>query len=731
MTNNLMLWAALLLLVGSAKASDDNKNAQEFDPPAPIHGVLTLHNGDQLRYAYHFDHNALRNCVRVGDSLIALTESGDLLRFDARTLKPTAQRLLPGRGTAIAKSNHGTVLVGMSDGRVAEVDPVDLRLRPLFVSDGAIEWLGSHMSSRNGRLKIVAVVSKRTNLPFVPGEMMESADKRLGAARRKHRVFVVVFAGGKQEHFDITPGKDSFEYTTYFLDGSARLWMGADAGEFGGRCAYMDLATGKIHMISAKSGPIRGFLRASDGRVLAYGGMSHLGLEYGFVARVDQRKLQRLRAFDDKSKREDQKGQTPSTPVEQNLPTGPVDLMSADTSGKGFWVVAAHTLYRTNVDFSEWAKIIDLGGRWFGGRNYSVGNTPTVNALIPTEGRDLLFATGRDGFTRVSGGIVQHFAVAGQLENGERDPVMDIWGTSLGTLFLTGGDYHVAWKPQRDGWHRLSFAPERPPKNLDAYWSSVEPLVEDTSGILAIVGDNWTPGECVLVERRLDGVVEKEAWGGGECSYAWSSDEAVFATSRREIVALAKDELKVWEGNHWRKVGSATRDSDIMRLVDRRGRQYIMLVTTQQADIFYDAALGDLLSLTHDPDGTLRLQPVEFHGRLKGPVAVLDAVPEDEGNVLLATTKGLFRFHGADSSLEELGSPESPGVLKSACRDAQGRFWAIGTKLHISSDGGKNWESLDVPMISEGHSRRLRPDPENPRGIILALDDQGVVFIGW
>jgi hypothetical protein len=90
-----------------------------------IQGSVDIRDGRQVRFRYYFNHNALKDCVRVGNSLIALTESGNLIRFDAETLRLQGQAIIPGRGTAIAPASN-RVLIGTEDGRIYGVDPASL-----------------------------------------------------------------------------------------------------------------------------------------------------------------------------------------------------------------------------------------------------------------------------------------------------------------------------------------------------------------------------------------------------------------------------------------------------------------------------------------------------------------------------------------------------------------------------------------------------------------------------
>jgi ABC-type multidrug transport system ATPase subunit len=52
------------------------------EPPKPTTGEVRIGSGRVVEYTIHFDRNSLRDSLRLGDGLIALTSSGTLLRFE-------------------------------------------------------------------------------------------------------------------------------------------------------------------------------------------------------------------------------------------------------------------------------------------------------------------------------------------------------------------------------------------------------------------------------------------------------------------------------------------------------------------------------------------------------------------------------------------------------------------------------------------------------------------------
>jgi hypothetical protein len=61
---------------------------------APVAGALDV--------SQDFDRNALQAAVRTGDAIVAVMASGNLLRFDARTLALAAEAVPHTRAAAIA-----------------------------------------------------------------------------------------------------------------------------------------------------------------------------------------------------------------------------------------------------------------------------------------------------------------------------------------------------------------------------------------------------------------------------------------------------------------------------------------------------------------------------------------------------------------------------------------------------------------------------------------------------
>jgi hypothetical protein len=97
----------------------------------PIAGSVDLPVGSQARYSYHFDHNALTDGVLAGRSLLAITDSGNLLEFNAGSLVLSGQAIVPGRASSIAKESVDSALTLKATSR----GQLLLQVCPLLVSE--------------------------------------------------------------------------------------------------------------------------------------------------------------------------------------------------------------------------------------------------------------------------------------------------------------------------------------------------------------------------------------------------------------------------------------------------------------------------------------------------------------------------------------------------------------------------------------------------------------------
>lgn len=723
--------AALLIIAAvttsSAWASSQQSVSSVPRIGGPITGSTPAEHLGTVQWSYHFDHNALKDAELVGRDLVALTESGNLVRFDAETLAITAHQVVPGRGIAIALGDPGKLLIGAEDGQIYELTSDTFALTPVTKAAGRVVWLSSGKAIGKAH-SIVAVIDARADVMPWPGEPFKAYETR--SARIERQVVdplrVLISAGGTPKYIPFKQGSFATP-DAFMLDDSDRLWMGADKGEWGGQYSYMDLRTGNVRSFDTSSG-VLGFLQVRDGRVLAYGGMSHLGMESGFVADVSRKPAVYLREFTNRPKTElpkatrrvleQARAQRPKELA--GSPQGAVDLVIEDNVSGGFWVLSAHEVYSCDREFAKWEKVADFGGRWSGGRNYSVGNTPTIRRVlaIGADHSDLVAVSSRDGLARLSNGIVEHLQVHGQIESS----IIEVWPTSIGIVFLNDDDSHTGWKLSDDGWQRLRFVPDERPSDTYTYaaWSFAEPILDD-HGIVAYFGTNSTPGErgFLKVGDQLKAAVLK-TWTDQSSFYGSS----ILGTPDGTMLEVSDDGLRRWDGKEWESAGShSVSDTDRRRLL--KARSYIPLIELGSRMVFLDAELGDLLRLTRSEKGyDLRLLTTA-KGRV--PSGIFDAIADRDGYLLAATASGLVRFQPESGERRVIPAPSTSEEFKTIFRDSAGRIWTAGDLLYVSFDEGKHWSVVRMPMLSPTYIKRIRE--VSPGTLAIALHDRGVVFV--
>ncbi len=132
--------------------------AQADEAPPPASGTVELPTGLSAHYEYHFNHNALGPSQIRGNALIALTESGNILRFELATRRLTRERITPARAVCLGRGIHDEVLAGFEDGRVCQVDPTTLELVALARLTGKPQWVGALEGGENMDRRILGVV---------------------------------------------------------------------------------------------------------------------------------------------------------------------------------------------------------------------------------------------------------------------------------------------------------------------------------------------------------------------------------------------------------------------------------------------------------------------------------------------------------------------------------------------------------------------------------------------
>ena len=569
-----------------------------------------------------------------------------------------------------------------------------------------------------------------------------SAEKGLAAIKAGPTYAVEVYERGKLREL---PFPDLRLFTIpghYLLGPDGRLWVGADNGEWGGKCYYMDLRTGAVRTLKDGINGVLGFLLAPQGRVIIYGGMAHMGSYEGYVAGVNPNGITKLADF-----HFDPWGEIPSnTPVtgevqraareaaerkaqeDKDHPKGPIDLIEIDSAEGGFWVVSQQVLFHASEDFHDWKRLAELGGRWIAGRRFSVGGTPTINELfaLPNDKNTLVAVMGQGrALMRISGGHIERHQASGQLE----EPLTDLWQTANSTLFVDEGpEDHGLWMLQRDMWRRVSLFPDKPPADDGTTWYFAEPFGNEGSPIMAFAHDNLGPGVAFLIKLNDRGEpLIVNSWPGDSSEF----ETAFLRTSDDVILKTADKKLFVWRGKQWEDVGRSEYSSDIDRRMTMNGRKFEFLGTVGDSGLFpWETEYGDLYRLNKPsgPNKTYSFVRFKYPGEpdLRG---VFDAVRDGKNRVLITTATLIFELDLATGRRVPIPTPNRADEITSVCRDARDWLWAVGAFLYVSSDDGNHWTEVKLPMMTHTASKRVRPNPNQASEMFVTLGEIGAATI--
>ena len=126
-----------------------NGGGEQPNPPEPVVGPvwkvveesIALPTGVKAHATHHFNRNALSAACLTEDGLLAVTDSGNVLRFDPKELR-LQHEIRPNEavGNLIAAKGVSALAAG-ADGRVYRIDPKTLKLTEFAKLPAAPRWM--------------------------------------------------------------------------------------------------------------------------------------------------------------------------------------------------------------------------------------------------------------------------------------------------------------------------------------------------------------------------------------------------------------------------------------------------------------------------------------------------------------------------------------------------------------------------------------------------------------
>jgi hypothetical protein len=651
--------------------------------PPRLAGEVRLESGLAASYAYHFDRNAIADSRLTGDALIALTCSGNLVRFDARTFAPTHHHAGASAAVCLGTGGRGEVLAGFRDGTLAEVAPSNLSLRIVARLPAEPLWIGGRRTA-DGMLAVAKRPVHRRADPDEDGMVL----------------FHVTGANDIRKSPLEAPdnaGPEGRVASAFLLDRRDRLWLGRDTGEWGGWCGYVDAPDGRFVQVPEwKYKNLYGFTELEDGRILAYGGMLHMLLAGAAILRVSPT-VEKVLDVPDRIP------ETGPRPVDR--PRLPVDRILQERDTRDLLVSSFGQVFRTDSTLQRWTFLRELKTRCRPGRPDAIASYPALSTAHAPGGGRLLCATRRDGYVTLEGDRQTSHALVGQL--GAERITGILRGTHVPFLLESAGS-GSPWCLRGNAWEIVPVLPDGRKQEHEA-WQEARVTTDKEGDLIAFCGTNCTPGSRVTV-RWKDGrpsVLAAEQSDSRPAQAFVTPDGTPWITRSGKLLNLA--------GGTWTTVGEAPEPSPGLRAASDAGPPWILFSPTEDR----------LYRLTCGPgQQTPRLEQVQQEPGIK----IHDATPWTDGNVLLATSAGL-RVYDPASGHAIPGPVDLPSRdIRAVCRDGSGRLWASADRVWMW-DGSRLHDMGAVPMLDATSVSAMEADPEHPDGVILALGRRGVLFV--
>jgi hypothetical protein len=660
------------------------QEGKQPDPPKPVIGPewkvegqsVKLPGGLQAHAAYHFNRNALSAACLADGGLLAVTDSGNLLRFDLKDLR-LQQELRPDEpvGGVVAAKGVGVLAFG-AGGRVSRVDPKSLKLTEFAKLPAAPRWMIGFRDPSGQKDGVLAVVQSGA------GEM---EIHRLGFGQPSSEKYKVPFRLG--------------EAGAFLLDGKSRLWLGVDAGEWGGWCGSIDLGAkaGKVETPGDAPSNVYGFVELPDGQVWAYGGTMHLGSTSGFITRVDRGKSEELASFGCLGR---EKADGPP-----KRPRYPITHVVPDAKGDGLLIFSYSDLFRVDAKLANWQYLgaVELRYRW--GRPDAMGAYPALRTILAVGDKpgELICTTARDGLLRIRDGKVTQFVVPGQIGDDRVDTLLPAAGATL--LAGEGG----VWRFDAGRWQPVSLFPTEPPSKREG-WYEQSLMLDPERRPVALCRSNTTPGTFALTRLR-DGKVETLASGASSFSALGgfaTPDGGHWCAEREELLRLADGK--------WKQAGKAP-DKFLwgLRAVGQSKPPWVLHCE------------GALYRLT--PGKGARETELTAVPLPAGLGVVRDALALDGGQILLACTAGLRLFDEKTGKVSECPfAPPRGSEVRALCKDGRGRTWLAGNGLWLVDAKGAVHDLGKLNRYGTT-AHAIGADAADPTGVIVALGGRGVLVV--
>jgi hypothetical protein len=665
----------------------------------------------------------VQDTVLAAGRLLALARAGHVLAFDARTLAPAGERILPRRALCLGPADANGALAGLSNGAVVLVKPADLSASTIAEVPGRPVWVGRRSS---GGLLIAYGNPPRTPYGWT--------DRPVDVLRLKD------VEGGREYPVGAA--------TMFLRDGKDRLWM-ADGGPEG-KLQVLDLRTGKLNDVSLKDGwaGVQGNSELADGQVWGHGGLLRTGARTSFVVRVESGgKASLIWSSTGQARRE------------PGQPDTPISHVVDDPAHERVLLVSHTEVVETDASLGHWKLVASLALKYQAGR---AGVVTRATGRVHLDGERLLLTLAQGGLLEVTASRADRHLVpgAGQAERhllpGQNSVLRPSEIVRVGDALIfhgEGGPLHYV-----GGTWRLPPETALPPRELigagrvegdERVWAAAVsiPVDDKTSVMVTKAGARrWYSGHL----HGMKDTVVTGRWEGGAFKLLGHEDlpiepDDTFATPDHQLWNVDDQGLWHFEKDKWRMVMS-TPDSmhgkasgGVLDLMGARGYstvksavgeplRFVPGVGPPWIGLPWCASSWTMARLDLNEAGGAPLIddiPVQIDGER---LQIRDAHAMGEGKLLLATDRGLHAYELRWTTAQPLRPAGLDGEVGIILRDRAGRVWLAGRGLWLL-EGETRAHALHpaIPALAEADIISMAEAPDGR--LALGLSGRGAMLL--
>lgn len=685
-------------------------------------GVVQIQNVGKVRYTYHYNRNALEDAVVLGDGVIALSESGNLLRFERESLALVREAFGSPPAYCIGCDSRQQVYVGLVDGQICRVEPQTLGLTCVTTLADLPVWIGPNLGSADAHALYVITSSPLGRDTAGPNSIctyrlhdIESGRsipfwrREIGSYASNAALRPIVMMGD-DERLWIAPRCEDPNAAVGFIDlraGQYQDVLGAPPGVYGFVGNY---SAERQRTLGAGHAVLQGWMLLPDGRVWFYGGAINGIGSRSFIAEVSSGYCDVVWES------------TTQTPYQIGLggPESLIEFMLPASDGRSVLTVARDEVYELELATRIWNKRADIQV----GDSFGVARCNTVRPLGPAALEVLVVG---DGFSRLEAGSFTSHRLSHQIGS---DRIGQVMPTPTGAMLVPQGASLLGdapWRLENGGWATVPVVPDtlgirnrsEHPYTIFAGMDQTYLTVAEAGYPTEIVVTRWGKRPAEVIARFSPGLPH------GVLNGVFPSPDGRLWSAWHRGIAL-------WSDSGWLPVGDAVPAPwGGCRVIADLGPPWLL---QENGPPWRTPASGDsppLKQLVFDGEtGRVTIRDYPLSGEGPMPRRVYDALGWDEGQLLLATDVGLRLCTVANGRLTDPPFPVPDEQIRRICRDGSGRIWLGGNGLWMADPRDNQIADIrSLPPVGTCPINALGTDPLHPTAVWLGVGSHGVVAV--